>query len=197
VPAETRHMFQEQIVPVQPPELRPNLSVNRSANGRPPAPGPVVRGTVSPARALLPYRRRPVTFTLGHAEMQRASIVAMFSVSTRRPADSNAAATRKNGQTAEDNAAPEGPANTNAGTDFARAKIGQPPRRPRSSVAHGRHENCPRHAYEIAALAPYRRTKPKTSLLVSSSRGSMVSTVAARKQEHGILPAQCRGASVA
>jgi hypothetical protein len=65
VPAETRHMFQEQIVPVQPPELRPNLSVNRSANGRPPAPGPVVRGTVSPARALLPYRRRPVTFTLG------------------------------------------------------------------------------------------------------------------------------------
>jgi hypothetical protein len=41
------------------------LSVNRSANGRPPTPGPVVRGTVSPARALLSYRRRPVTFTLG------------------------------------------------------------------------------------------------------------------------------------
>jgi len=129
--------------------------------------------------------------------MQRASIVAMFSFRTRRPADSNDAASRMTGQTAEDNAEPDGTANTDTGTGFARAKICQPSRRPRSSVAHGRHENCPRHAYEVVALAPSRRTKPKTTLLVSSSRGSMVSTVAARKQEQGVLPAQCRGASVA
>jgi len=100
----------------------------------------------------------------------------MFSIGTSRPAHSGTAATRRSGQTAEDNAAPEGPANTNTGTGFARAKICQPPRRPRSSVALGRDEERPCHAYKVAVLASSRRTKPKTISLFSNSRGSMVST---------------------
>ena len=67
--------------------------------------------------------------------MQRASFAAMFNFSTRRPADSSGAATQKTEQTAEDNAEPDGTANTNTGTGFARAKICQPP--PPSSIFSG------------------------------------------------------------
>ncbi len=82
--------------------------------------------------------------------MQRASIAAMFSFSTRRPAESRIAATRKTGQAAEDNAAPEGPANTNTGTGFARAKTGHALCRRQRPVAHGRDEGHPRNASAVA-----------------------------------------------
>jgi hypothetical protein len=139
--------------------------------------------------------------------MQRARIAAMFSFSTRRPADSSSAATRKTDQTAEDNAEPEGTANTNTGTGFARAKICRPPRRLQPPVAHGREKENPRQLRAVApgqgrnigvtVLAPSRRTQPKTISLVASSRGSIASTVAARKQEVGVFAVPCLGASVA
>jgi len=139
--------------------------------------------------------------------MQRASIAAMFSFSTRNPADSSSAATRKTEQTAEGNAEPEGTANTKAGTGFARAKICRPRRRLQPPVAHGREEENPRHLHAVAPgqgrnigvaiLAPSRRTQPKTISLVTNSRRNTVSTVAARKQEVGVFPVPCRGTSVA
>ena len=88
--------------------------------------------------------------TLGHAEIQRASIAAMFSFCTRTRADSGSAATRKTGQTAEDNATPEGPANINTGTGFASAKIGHALRRWQRTVAHGQDEEHPRYASAVA-----------------------------------------------
>ena len=143
--------------------------------------------------------------------MQRAGIAAMFSVSTRRPADSTSAATRKTEQTAEHNAEPEGTANTNTGTGFARAKICRPLRPQQPSVAHGRDEQNPRHAHAhahavalgkrrsigVAAIAASRRRQPKTISLVSNSRRNMVGTVAARNPGFGVFPVPCRGAGVA
>ncbi len=131
----------------------------------------------------------------------------MFSFSTRKPVDSSSAATRKTEQMAKVNAEPEGTANTKTGTGFARAKICRPLRRLQPSVAHGRDEEHTRHAHAVAlgkrrsiglaALEASRRTQSKTIFLVATSRGSMVSTVAARKQELGVFAVTYRGASVA
>ena len=89
----------------------------------------------------------------------------MFSFSTRRPANSSSAAARKSAKAAEDHAAPGGPANTNSGTGFARAKTGHGLHRQRLSVTHGRDEghveHCRHHrVLPAAARTTWRSSKP-------------------------------------
>jgi hypothetical protein len=54
-----------------------------------------------------------------------------------------------------------------------------------------------RRNIRIAVLVASRRTQPKTISLLTSSRGNMVRTSAARKRALGVFPIPCRGASVA
>ena len=72
--------------------------------------------------------------------MPRANIAATLSFRTRRLAKFRSAATRKSEEAAEHHAEPEGTANTNSGTGFARAKAIAGQHHQQAAVAHGRGE---------------------------------------------------------
>ena len=96
--------------------------------------------TFSPARAWRPAVVARLARTLGNAGMHRASTASSPSFSTRRPARFSLVAARKSDGTPADLAEPEGPANTNSGTGFARAKAVDGQRHQQAAVAHGREE---------------------------------------------------------
>ncbi len=80
--------------------------------------------------------------------MPRSDIAAILSFRTRRRAISHSAAARKSEEAPEHHAEPEGTANTNSGTGFARAKAVDDRHHQQAAVAHGREEEQstpPRH----------------------------------------------------
>ena len=79
-----------------------------------------------------------LTRTLGHAEMSRANIAPILSYRTRRPAKFGSAPARKSEEAAEQHAEPEGTANTDSGTGFARAKAVDDQHHQQAAVADGR-----------------------------------------------------------
>ena len=70
--------------------------------------------------------------------MPRANIASNLSFRTRRRAKFGSAVARKSEEAAEHHAEPEGTANTNSGTGFARAKTGDDQHQQQAAEAHGR-----------------------------------------------------------
>ena len=99
-----------------------------------------VRRTFSASRAWRPTAGAGLTQTLGHAEVQRARTASSPSFSTRRPARFSIMAARKSDETAANHVEPEGTANTNSGTGFARAKAVDDQHHQQAAVAHGLEE---------------------------------------------------------
>ena len=83
--------------------------------------------------------------------MHHASTASSLSFRTRKPASFSLMAARKSDGAAAKHAEPEGTANTNSGTGFARAKAVDGQRHRQAAVAHGREE-------EHAASHQHRRT---------------------------------------
>jgi len=80
--------------------------------------------------------------------MPRANTAAILSFRTRKPMKFGSVAARKSEEAAKHHAAPEGTANTNSGTGFARAKTVDDEQQQQAAVAHGREEEQstpPRH----------------------------------------------------